>query len=69
MSLKLDDVTLAQRIAAGAGAILKGVRSGGYCVGMNLELPAMSLLSIGLRPSLLHIALMMACFRKKLPMR
>ena len=26
MSLKLDDVTLAQRIAAGAGAILKGVR-------------------------------------------
>lgn len=36
MSLKLDDVTLAQRIAAGAGAILKGVRSGGLLRGHEL---------------------------------
>ena len=36
MSLKLDDVTLAQRIAAGAGAILKGVRSGGLLRGQEL---------------------------------
>ena len=36
MSLKLDDATLAQRIAAGAGAILKGVRSGGLLRGHEL---------------------------------
>ncbi len=36
MSLKLDDVTLAQRIAAGAGAILKGIRSGGLLRGHDL---------------------------------
>ncbi|HHY07874.1 MAG: 3'(2'),5'-bisphosphate nucleotidase CysQ [Lawsonella sp.] len=36
MTLKLDDVTLAYRIAAGAGAILKGIRSGGLVRGKEL---------------------------------
>lgn len=36
MSLKLDDETLAHRIAAGAGAILKGIRSGGLLRGHEL---------------------------------
>lgn len=36
MSQHLDDVTLAYRIAAGAGAILKGIRSGGLLRGEAL---------------------------------
>lgn len=36
MTLKLDDATLAYRIAAGAGAILKGIRSGGLIRGKEL---------------------------------